>query len=733
MFAFIMCFCVGQQSLNYGLHTHAAFPRQLAWQYDQWLIDQGKTPVQWWNKDLNGLLAHIEDFNPTLLVLGGVAWEMKSTRGTLLESMSPGDSELSVSLDTDLKVGDWLEIGGEFVAVKATTPSTLIKRSESSFHRAGSVITLYRSHAHPDAIHLLQRLQVPVLIPLVIGPSVSDRPASWPGETSQTTGTDIYQHPRFKLANDLGAGNQDSPLTQFLVGQFKQFLSSLITAGEREDHNIIAHWVLGNEPDSFLRVSPDSYGRALRRFNDALVELEGPGGILLSTFNGSNPDFIDWVSELASQLSEVPKLGRVQGAGINFYVPRSPIDVTRIEIATKNLDHAMATIAPSIGAIKPKIIKELGFYPQDSDSTGPPWSQSDLRQLRATLSSLNYDEVVWFNQMPSGNDHGDLIQSAAQPIPTPLGELFSAINKLPMRAPKRQAEPIYIPDPRFKAYLVKLVDINKDGEIDYEEALNVKRISLRTRQHGDIRDLTGITHCENLIDLSIGLEGPVNVPDLNRLNNLRFLSFLSTRLESWPDLPRTSRLSMWIENVAPASLDLSDVELDSLTIRALEWQSFIMPRRLNLLVIGEMDRWIFDELPPIKEIIISQCAFNSLPSLPNSLERLQVRYTPLQSLDQVGVLGNLVFVALKDTQLRVFKTRGRFPHLGDVTITDSILEEAEFDDVPLGSLDLSRNQLKRLTNLPSTLKTLILNQNQLGSASSNFHPNSYDWKSGTTN
>lgn len=712
-------------STSFGLHTHAAFPNQLAHSYDDWLEDQGRQPVNWALKDIDGLVRHIHQFNPPLLVLGGVAWEMRVGVSKLSDPVSAKDRTLSVSMATDWQAGDWISIQGELMQVTHLTPTTRLRRFGAKDHPAGSTVLHFTSFANAEAIRVLEQLQMPVMIPLVIGPPRLHLPESIRRFRDPSFETDIYQHDRFSLVEDLGRSGYQSDQQLFIRDQFTQFISTLIQSGSRDHDNIIRYWVLGNEPDSFLNVAPTTYARAIEQLNSVLENHSWPGTILQAAINGSNPRFTSWLDSMVEKLADSnSSLSRVGGAAINFYVPPDDSDWNQIESATAQLK---ASLARSPVDQSPLIVKEVGFHfeANSAESLIKADKRSHLVALRSKLDALGYRYVVWFNQMPTGFDHGRLIESAAQPQDTELGRLFAHLNRPNPNNMRKTGTPIHIPDPIFKAFLLVRYDQNQDGEIDENEAENVFDLSISNYSAENASDLTGLEQLSSLVSLTIRLEGPIHIPDLDRLHRLANIYIANTELSAWPKFPG-SLASLRLTDSGPSAPDLSHIDrVDALTLSASDWPHLSLPalvKRLELKSVGNMNLELAEGL---ESLTVKSCTYQQLPALPTTLEIVWVENTPLENLmdsttgliDQTSkrpsVFPHLIEIHLNNTEIEALRTQNLFPALETLTIYHSPLSDLTLAGSPLDSLRLRSVNLTAFPELPDTLTTLTVNRSPI--------------------
>jgi len=460
-----------------GLHTHLGYPEDLSRALDAWNARVGRPSAGWTDMNLDALIAHAERFRPSLLVHGGLTWEMRAERFRLAAPYSPEDRTLALTSTRGLRPGEWLFVGDALLIIEEIGVNGAVHGrrygGDLAVFPAGTRVTVYRSAASPRSLDALRRYRGgPVLAQM----SVSPAPGAMPGYFTDRAGKTrpnwslpgnrdnsgyLYANPRYRppalfsnAAKGVSAKDaSDSPgLDAFMRAQFRQYTASIATAGRQNGGSKIAYWLPGNEPDSMMPVDPAFYARWIALLGETLEGLGEPGKVVLANVNGANAHFDVWLSELRDAFADLIAAGALQGdrppfaaAAITFYLQPFSFEPEPLDRQTRALKNGIEAIRALFDnpPILDYLVKELALQDvsaAERERLGlPPWpfapgaplrdeTRALLRRNISHLRDLGYGHIVWFNQMPSGAHHGDLLEDAIHARETPLGAFLRALN-----------------------------------------------------------------------------------------------------------------------------------------------------------------------------------------------------------------------------------------------------------------------------------------------------------------
>jgi hypothetical protein len=211
-----------------------------------------------------------------------------------------------------------------------------------------------------------------------------------------------------------------------------------------------------------------------------------------------------------------------------------------------------------------------------------------------------------------------------------------------------KAQNVYIPDICFKNTLIKLgIDINKDGEIQYSEALQVKYLNLENSEKFEayehqepypncIVDLTGIEAFKNLELLNV-YKNKIRKLSISGLEKLREIYFMHNelaeiQLSNLPDLT----IINCSDNPLTGNISLSN--LPNLIKLHLNYALF------DKLIISSLPKLIFLEITNC--LNLNSLTLSKLPSLENL-------YCPSNKLTKLNLQAfkNLKEISCESTEI----------------------------------------------------------------------------------
>lgn len=449
-----------------GLHTHQGYPADMAAALDVELAKWRNTRAGWAEADLPRLIEHANQFQAPLIVHGGISWSI------IQQSLQP-----TVVTQAPLRVhfaaaapapGEFLFHGDTLYEVGELDP----EQATWSLHRlqgdhdlaSGETLTRYRAVLHADAATSLRRLDCArLIVQLVLLPRADDPlPAVLFGAASgghrlaldtrqKNTATEFFNMARFQapLLAEGGHGKALDARTRFVQTLYAQVVDQ-ISAAARDDrgHSKIAYWLLGNEPDVLIPVTPTRYLDWLLAFDQILQSRQAPGELLLTNVSGLGFECDTWLAQLEQAMVAALADGRLNPARRPFHAAAITHYLNPENLDTKHLGNMTARFTQRIRALdalfddpRPSrlIAKEIAFQGQSEVTaqllaeTAPgelqPGAKQRLRGYVTALKQMGYDDLVWFNQMPTGFGHGKLIHGVSDVRETGLGRYLRQLNQ----------------------------------------------------------------------------------------------------------------------------------------------------------------------------------------------------------------------------------------------------------------------------------------------------------------
>lgn len=258
-------------------------------------------------------------------------------------------------------------------------------------------------------------------------------------------------------------------------------------------------------------------------------------------------------------------------------------------------------------------------------------------------------------------------------------------------------------------FIINNIDLNKDGEIQENEALNVYYLEVPLdRSYPDqiIRDLTGIENFKNLVELNC--EGhEIATLNVSMLKDLKVLN-AACHLTSLNISGLTNLEELIVRGSKGfASLDLkSAINLKNLNIHSTDLTSLDLTNLKKLESASIANNWKlttinFSQLTLLKNIV---CSANALENLnisgDISIENLDCNTNNLTSLDISG-LTNLKTIECELNQISSLNVSG-MKYLTKLNCRDNLLTSLDVTNTTLSELDFSGNKLRNLTlsNIP---------------------------------
>lgn len=449
-----------------GLHTHQAYPADMAVALDLELAKWRNARAGWAESDLTRLINHANQFKAPLIAHGGISWSITEQR---LKVTVLSQSPLQVRFDGAFpEPGEFLFADKTFfevVALEKEGGTGTLRRLQGDLSlQSGHALTRYHAVLHSDAERSLRDLTCArLIIQLVLLPRSDDPlPAALFGadperrslahpEPGQNKTTDFFNLGRFQapLLADTQLGKGFDGRRRFVQSLYGQLVTQISAAArDAQGRSKIAYWLLGNEPDVLIPVAPDRYLEWLIAFDAILQTRQAPGDLLLANLSGLDPDFDPWLTQLEQAMTLALAEGRLdsarrpfQAAAITHYLSPKAFDIEHVTRMTKRFAQRIQALDALFDAPRPSrlVAKEIAFQGQ-SDRTKQLLAETETGELRAdtkhmlrryitALKQLGYDEVVWFNQMPTGFGHGKLIDDVRSVRETALGRYLRRLNQ----------------------------------------------------------------------------------------------------------------------------------------------------------------------------------------------------------------------------------------------------------------------------------------------------------------
>lgn len=212
--------------------------------------------------------------------------------------------------------------------------------------------------------------------------------------------------------------------------------------------------------------------------------------------------------------------------------------------------------------------------------------------------------VIEPKQPPAQSSNNDVDKTKPpKPRQRPVRNTKTTTTTVPDE-PQRPTDDFRIPDPEFRAFLVREFDADEDGFLSTKEAARVTRIDTPGSNYtrGNIRDLTGIENFPNLVQLTVAYEDLETIPPLPK--GLEVLVLSHNQLTSIPDMAGTKL----------RDLDISHNQLDSSDCR-----------QIAAIIWGNLDKQgAFVEFNPQNNAVNLPCVEVALSTLPPLTELVTV-------------------------------------------------------------------------------------------------------------
>ncbi len=449
-----------------GLHTHQGYPADMAAALDIELAKWRNTRANWAEADLPRLIEHANQFNAPLIVHGGISWSI------IQESLAVtvvAESPLLVRFDGANPVsGEFLFAGDSLFEVGAGDQEQgtwTLNRLQGDLALAnGQVLSRYRAQLNRNAAQSLRELTCTrLIVQLVLLPRGDDPlPAALFGSDGgrhrlalepqhKNTTTDFFNQARFQmpLLAEPGHGKVADVRARFIQSLYEQLVDQISEAArDAQGRGKIAYWLLGNEPDVLIPVTPARYLDWLIAFNHILQARQAPGEMLLANVSGLGFEFDTWLAQLEKAVATALAEGRLDPAHRPFQAAAITHYLSPAQVETEHLVHTTERFVQRIRALdalfdnpQPSrlIAKEIAFQGQngiterllvetaagDLETT----AKATLRYYVSALKKMGYDDVVWFNQMPTGFGHGKVIDDVRSVQETALGRYLRRLNQ----------------------------------------------------------------------------------------------------------------------------------------------------------------------------------------------------------------------------------------------------------------------------------------------------------------
>ncbi len=273
---------------------------------------------------------------------------------------------------------------------------------------------------------------------------------------------------------------------------------------------------------------------------------------------------------------------------------------------------------------------------------------------------------------------------------------------------------IYFPDANLKSYLVEKFDADKDGEISFSEAENIKQIDCSSR---GIMDLTGIQECVNLEDLDVS-STTITQLDLSHNLQLAELNVSGTKLTSLDVSQNTLLKVLDISDTAIEMIDLKsadslvDLNISNTSVAKLDVSNHSQLERINIVNA------------PLTELNISGTKLSALDVSTNTvLISLNVLETAISRLDlshnlqlaELNVSGTKLtsLDVSQNTLLKVLDISDTAIEMIDLKSADSLVD-LNISNTSVAKLDVSNHsQLERINIVNAPLTELNISGTKL--------------------
>jgi len=712
---FLCLFLSDFQESRVGLHTHVGYSKNMSQRLETWVKANQSKDINWQNQNHQRLFKHIRSFNPSVVSWGVMEWEMSPVHISQYR-IDLDANTLTLGEPTDLKPGDW--IFGDRCLLRVDSRQSSLKYKIQIASDLSSVgmgpLTYFKSRLNRESASLLKRMPSQnLIIQLVLWPDlsqvkvyiqralpqkklISEKTRSFHEQDSYFYGTPVFKIPNFRVPNDSSKVKVISGQFQmeaFLGTQFEDYILDLSRhAKTKGGGNKIGYWLLGNEPDSFIKSQPENYASQLLQLKRILQKHHLPGKLMLANINGGNPVFGDWLEELHSAFSNLKASGSFttgclpfEAVGITFYINGKNWEPLPIELATQKLRHHVIQLKKLFSSDQDVelIAKEVAFQDLQDDDPLLEELNHPSKPLKATTKELilsyihllkehDFRHIIWFNQMPTGQNHGNMIDSVTTVQETALGRFLRSLNPTPKPSveqavsyPFKSDGWVDLPDPNFKTWVLERFDSDEDEKLSLLEAEQILNVRI---WESAIQDLTGLESFTNLDYLSIYQSDVQYIPPIAHLSRLREIRIQECPLESLPELPTPLEyLTLNHLTHCPEPDNQPNVQIEHLTLEDIPWRSYPSFLHANAIFLSKM---------PIP----------NLDHLPSGVKKLY--------LDELEELQTLDFI----------------PHDLNFLLCSSLPNDIQFNTLPpnLESLSIRSMLVNPLLTLPRTLKTVLI-------------------------
>lgn len=367
------------------------------------------------------------------------------------------------------------------------------------------------------------------------------------------------------------------------------------------------------------------------------------------------------------------------------------------------------TFTPNNAGVKAsgKAVINVNSTQLEMDDNSKPSVKLDCPDVKLSAQPTDFHFVVPAQIYPGGftltiaTDKGDVVKTLKSDITLDRSVLYP-IEAFECKIDSK--ENIIFEDANFKAYLVANFDTDGDGEISKEEALDITKIIVGTK---DIESLAGIEHMANLTELRCegpwsffepeeDPEGKLKTLDVSKNVNLTILYCGFNQLTSL-DVTNNPK----IEQLRCAGNNLNSLDVSKNT-ELIEFEAY--NNRLSSIDVSNNPELDYIDLTnnQIKSIDVSKnLKLERITCSDNKLTSIDV--TNNQKLTKLNISGNSI----------VEIDLGNNPELKHLICNKNKISELELsNNKKLERLNVNDNNLASLTvNCCPEIKTLKANNN----------------------
>ena len=239
-----------------------------------------------------------------------------------------------------------------------------------------------------------------------------------------------------------------------------------------------------------------------------------------------------------------------------------------------------------------------------------------------------------------------------------------------------------------------------------------------TIRNTSVTDFGPLEKMNNLRKLSIDGSDATNLEFLGRLEGLRVLELSNMPKASIPSLENLKHLTY---------LKLDGMSMENFsTIGHLRGVLYLSIKDINIKDVS-----VLSDFLSLHALELVNCPIETLPKLPESLDTLELRGTAIEDLSTLpreirlieiennnidiqtlDGFNNLSILKIHDTELRLSNINETIflPNLGSLTLINCKLERFNFvRGSELTILDLSRNQIKKISDIENIQNLIMLN------------------------